>query len=115
MLFSISGLLDLMPLQWSFLGKEVGLKPEDLEGMSPQGHGHGHDASHIVVVVQSQETAEFHRQAHMFANSHGAQFKNAPGAHDMTVLDDLADPNCALISETGVLLCAPETNAPKIG
>ncbi|MEC7762844.1 MAG: alpha/beta hydrolase [Pseudomonadota bacterium] len=88
----ISGLYDLTPLQWSFLREEVGLKAADLVGHSPQEMWAGQDARHVVVAVGGNETAEFHRQAQMFASSYGARFLAVEGTHHMNVLDALADP-----------------------
>lgn len=92
----ISGLYDLTPLQWSFLREEVGLTAGDLVGHSPQENWQGHDAGHIVVAVGAEETPEFHRQAQMFASSHGARVLTVDGAHHMNVLDALAQPDGVL-------------------
>lgn len=91
--FVVSGLLDVLPLQWSFLKDEVGLSAATLEEWNPQLIWKGGDASHLFVVVGSNETPEFHRQAHMFADSYGATTLEIGGAHHMTILNDLADPN----------------------
>lgn len=87
---AISGLYELAPLHWSFLRDEIGLSTDSFEGCAPQQLWEGHDASHLVLAVGANETAEFHRQAQVFASSHGAQILQVPERHHMTVLDDLA-------------------------
>ncbi|WP_222869724.1 alpha/beta hydrolase [Roseobacter fucihabitans] len=106
----ISGLYDLTPLQWSFLREEVGLTLADLRGQSPQDVWEGHDASHITVAVGANETPEFLRQSHMFANAHGALSLTIPDAHHMTVLDDLADPQGVMIAHLTTILATSHSN-----
>ncbi|MCY4334714.1 MAG: alpha/beta hydrolase [Litoreibacter sp.] len=96
---SISGLYDLTPLPWTFLREEVGLTAADIEGQSPLAVWDAGPADHILVVVGEKETAEFHRQAQVFASMHGARTFTALGAHHMTVLDALSDPTSPLNAE----------------
>lgn len=96
---SISGLYDLAPLPWTFLRKEVGLTGADIMGQSPIDLWNGHSAQHVLVAVGEMETAEFHRQAHVFASMHGARTFTVPGAHHMTVLEALSDPSSTLNAE----------------
>ena len=95
----ISGLYDLTPLPWTFLRNEVGLTDADIMGQSPVNLWNGHPAQHVLVAVGEKETAEFHRQAHVFASMHNAQTFTIPGAHHMTVLDALSDPSSTLNAE----------------
>lgn len=95
---AISGLYELEPLHWSFLRDEIGLTTDSFEGCEPQKLWAGHDASHLVLAVGANETSEFHRQAQVFAASHGAQVMQVPGAHHMTVLDDLAQTDGVLLA-----------------
>lgn len=92
----VSGLYDLTPLQWSFLREEVGLKASDIEGHSPLALWSQPSADHVLVAVGAQETPEFHRQAHLFASTHGAKLLTVSETDHMTVLDALADPASAL-------------------
>lgn len=92
----ISGLYDLTPLPWTFLREEVGLTAADLTGQSPLEEWDAGPADNILVAVGENETPEFHRQMHVFSNTHGATTFTVPGAHHMTVLDALADPYSAL-------------------
>lgn len=103
---AISGLYDLEPLQWSFLRQEIGLRAADLYGWSPLENWRSRDAGHVTVAVGSDETPEFHRQARMFASSHSAKFLEVPGAHHMTVLDDLADRDGVLCAEIDMRMAA---------
>ncbi|MEM9840903.1 MAG: alpha/beta hydrolase [Pseudomonadota bacterium] len=96
---SISGLYDLTPLPWTFLKDEVGLTAAALVGQSPIEEWDTGPADQILVAVGQDETPEFHRQAHLFASSHGAAPFTIEGAHHMTVLDALADPSSALNTE----------------
>lgn len=96
---SVSGLYDLTPLPWTFLREEVGLTADDIVGQSPIDLWNGHPAEHVLVAVGETETAEFHRQAHVFASMHGAGTFTVPAAHHMTVLDALSDPSSTLNAE----------------
>ncbi|WP_169798730.1 alpha/beta hydrolase [Falsihalocynthiibacter arcticus] len=101
---AISGFFDLTPLAWSFLREEVGLTSADLNDQSPQEIWVGHTARQVLLAVGQNETPEFHRQAQMFASSHGATFVEIPATHHMTVLDDLAKENGTLIPEINALI-----------
>lgn len=101
---SISGLYDLTPLQWSFLREEIGLRPDDIEGHSPLEFWSGRSADRITVAVGARETSEFQRQAHIFASSHGARFLSIPDTHHMSVLDDLARSDGALMTHIADLI-----------
>lgn len=95
----ISGLYDLTPLPWTFLHEEVGLTAADLVGQSPLEEWDAGKADRILVAVGENETPEFHRQAHIFASTHGAHVFTIPYAHHMTVLDALADPSSTFNTE----------------
>jgi arylformamidase len=85
---AISGLYDLTPLPWSFLREEIGLTAAHVAGQSPQHFWQG-DAASTIIAVGAEETGEFRRQAQMFAATHGTRLLDIPGAHHMSVLDDL--------------------------
>ena len=101
---AISGLYDLKPLQWSFLKDEIGLTEDKMAGAIPLEAWQAQTAEHITVAVGEAETPEMHRQAHIFASSHGAKFLEVPDKHHMTVLDDLADTHGLLISEAKAII-----------
>jgi arylformamidase len=96
---SISGLYDLTPLPWTFLHQEVGLTAADIIGLSPLEIWNTGPAPQLLLAVGEAETAEFHRQAHIFASTHGAATFTVPGAHHMTVLDALSQPSSTLNAE----------------
>lgn len=96
---SVSGLYDLTPLPWTFLHEEVGLNAADIVGQSPLSVWDGGPADRVLAAVGETETSEFHRQAHVFASTHGAGVFKVPDAHHMTVLDALSDPSSTLNAE----------------
>lgn len=102
----ISGLYDLTPLPWTFLDEEVGLTAADVVGHSPQEIWGTAPASQVLVAVGAAETSEFHRQAHVFASTHGARVFTIADAHHMTVLDALADRASALNAEIRTLVAS---------
>ena len=100
----ISGLFDLTPLPHTFLGRDVGLTPRDIQGLSPQSLFSGTSGRHLCAAVGRDETPEFHRQAQAFATAHGARVLTVPGADHMTVLNHLAQADGVLAQELDRML-----------
>jgi len=112
---AISGLYDLSPLPWTFLSEEVGLRAADLAGQSPLEEWDAGGAGGILTAVGENETPEFHRQAQVFASTHGAATFTIPGAHHMTVLDALADPSSTLNTEIRTRIQTAQSGACTSG
>ena len=62
----ISGIYDLEPVQWILVNAEIGLRPEDIEPLSPLRHAPGTQAP-IFVAVGLGESPEWIRQSRLYA------------------------------------------------
>ena len=92
---SLSGVFDVAPLMNTSLNLELGLTSEsaahlNLVTAAPR------CTAKLALAVGQQESAEFHRQSTVLAQSwHGLnpQVVDLPGANHFTVVDDLANPD----------------------
>ena len=95
----ISGLFDLTPLVSTSINKALGLTTEDAARLSPCGWTPP-PGGHVVAVVGSAESAEYHRQTHLIVESWhelDGRVEIVPNAHHFSVVAGLADPGDALV------------------
>lgn len=95
----ISGLFDLTPLVSTSINKALGLTTEEAARLSPCGWTPP-PGGHVVAVVGSAESAEYHRQTHLIVESWhelDGRVEIVPNAHHFSVVAGLADPADALV------------------
>lgn len=92
---SISGLFDLTPMLHVSMNADLGLKPEDIQKVSPQ-FWPAPSGKTLDAWVGGNESGEFLRQSKEVAEVWGragvvTKYKEVSGANHFTVLDPLAD------------------------
>jgi arylformamidase len=99
-LFLVSGIYDLRPIKSSFLQAEIGLHEDEILEWSPLG-ATLQPGTHGVIAVGDRETAPFVEQAAALAHSASSgSFALVTAAADhMSIVRDMADPNCRVGQE----------------
>lgn len=93
----ISPVADLMPLLQTSMNDVLQLDASEAEAESPLNMSPPHGVN-VSVWVGSEERPVFLEQAETFARTWGARHVVAEGKHHLDVIDDLADPDSALIA-----------------
>lgn len=88
---AVSGLFDLRPFVRLRLNRLLGLDERAAAELSPVGSPPPR-SSHLTAAVGAEETPAFHRQARSLQAAWPgvAQYRNIPGRHHLSVIEDLA-------------------------
>ena len=99
---SIGGIFDLEPIRLSFLNKTLHMDAEQARRSSPLHQTYPTPAP-LSLVVAVDESDEFHRQSremqrHWAGLGYPVQLVIPPGLDHFNVVNDLANPGCALVA-----------------
>lgn len=95
---SISGLHDLQPLTKTSMNKDLRIDEAEAKAESPA-LLKPHPGLPVTAWVGGDERPEFLRQTSLLAKAWGAKEVVIPGLHHFDVIDELADPNSAMVRE----------------
>jgi arylformamidase len=104
---ALSGIYDLEPVRLNYLNDKLGLDEAEARRNSPLLHL-PRQAGPLVVAVGAEELPELRRQSREFAaawRAHGlaGEFRELPGCHHYSALEQLADPEGALAKAAAAL------------
>lgn len=99
---ALSGLFDLPPLVGTSVNTKLGLDAAEARRLSPLFLPP--PGGRIHAVVGSQEGAEYTRQSRSIAEAWGGTWESLPDAHHFNVMDQLTDPNSAMVRHAQDLL-----------